>query len=234
MIVAGGTGERMKSRIPKQFVEIAGLPVLMHTLNAFLKAVPDIHLVIVLPAGQVDTWNVLLEKHSFRVPHRVTEGGQKRFYSVRNGLEHIPDDSVVAIHDGVRPVITSRLIRTCFQDAVQYGSAIPCLVPSESVRTRKGKNYSPMDHNDIRIIQTPQAFQAALIKKAYQQPFRDSFTDDATVLERSGMPVHLVQGDPFNIKITYPEDLIVAEAILKMADSCQSSLGNLQFDNLAI
>ena len=207
------------SRIPKQFMEIAGLPVLMHTLNAFLNAVPDIHLVIVLPAGQMDTWNALVEKHSFRVPHRLALGGQKRFNSVKNGLEHVPDDSVVAIHDGVRPAVTSRLIRTCFQGALRYGSAVPCILPAESVRVMTGGTHKPMDRNAVRIIQTPQAFQAALIKKAYQQPFQESFPDDATVLERSGMPVHLVQGDPLNIKITYPEDLILAEAILKMAES---------------
>lgn len=211
----------MKSRIPKQFMDIAGVPVLMHTLNAFLKAVPSVHLVLVLPAGQIDTWNALIEKHSFRAPHRVTEGGQKRFYSVKNGLEHVPADSVVAIHDGVRPVVASRLILTCFRDALRYGSAVPCIVPAESVRVMTEGTHKPMDRNDIRIIQTPQAFQAALIKKAYQQPFRDSFTDDATVLERSGMPVHLIQGDPLNIKITCPEDLILAEAIMTIVGSRQ-------------
>lgn len=217
----------MKSPIPKQFMDIAGLPVLMHTLNAFLKAVPSVHLVIVLPAGQMDTWTALIEKHSFRVPHRVTEGGQERFYSVKNGLEHVPDDSVVAIHDGVRPLVTPLLIRTCFRDALFYGSAVPCIVPAESVRVMTGSTHRPMDRNDIRIIQTPEAFQAALIKKAYQQPFRDSFTDDATVLEAMGHSVHLVEGNAWNIKITHPEDLILVEAILRMT-------GSRQFNNLTI
>lgn len=217
----------MKSRIPKQFMEIEGLPVLMHTLHAFLNSVPDVRLIIVLPARQVDTWKTLVEKYSFRVPHRVAEGGQKRFYSVRNGLEHVPDDCVVAIHDGVRPVVTSRLIQTCFRDAHRYGNAVPCIVPAESVRVMTGGTHRPMDRNQVRIIQTPQVFQAALIKKAYLQPFRESFTDDATVLEQSGIPIHLIQGDPFNIKITCPEDLILAEAILKMAESWRSSPGNL-------
>jgi len=215
VIVAGGMGERMKSRIPKQFMNIGRLPVLMHTLNAFIKAIPSIHLVVVLPSGQIDTWNDLIRRYSFQAPHQVTEGGQRRFFSVKNGLEHVPDDSVVAIHDAVRPVVTSRLIRSCFHDALTFGSAVPCIVPAESVRVVTESMHRPADRNCIRIIQTPQTFRAALIKNAYQQPFSDAFTDDATVLESAGQPIHLVEGYAWNIKITYPEDLIAAKGLLK-------------------
>ncbi len=215
VIAAGGEGARMNSRIPKQFLAINGMPILMLAINAFAEAIPSIQLIIVLPPAQIPTWKSLIGSLRFTVPHRIVEGGSLRFDSVRNGLEKVPDNSLVAIHDGARPVVPHQLIRNCFLRAKEQGCAVPCIHPVESVRWIEKGMHRPVSRENIRIVQTPQVFQAALIKKAYQQPFRESFTDDATVLEASGHPIHLVEGYRWNIKITYPEDLAAAEAVMK-------------------
>ncbi len=205
----------MNSRVPKQFMYIGELPVLMHTINAFTGSVPSIHLILVLPAAHIPEWESLISSLQFPVPHLIVEGGEQRFFSVRNGLEEVPDGSLVAIHDGARPVVPHQLICTCFRSAREYGSAIPCIRPVEAVRIVQDGSHQPISRESICIVQTPQVFQAALIKEAYQQPYRESFTDDATVLEASGYPIHLVEGYRWNIKITYPEDLAAAGAVLK-------------------
>lgn len=215
VIAAGGEGARMNSRIPKQFLHIGGQPMLMHAINAFRLAIPSIQLVVVLPPAQIPEWKSLISSLRFDIPHQIVEGGTLRFYSVRHGLERVPGDSLVAIHDGARPVISSQLIRNCFLSAQEYGSAIPFIRPVETVRITQEGIHRPIPRENIRIIQTPQVFRADLIKKAYQQPFSESFTDDSTVLETAGHPIHLIEGDPRNIKITHPGDLIIAEALIK-------------------
>lgn len=219
VIVAGGTGIRMASGTPKQFLLLAGRPVLMHAITAFVHAIPSIRIILVLPPYYFPYWKTLTARHHFDIEHQQMGGGEQRFHSVKNGLEIIPDDALVAIHDGVRPFIGKSLIEEAFQCAQLYGNAIPCIALNESVRMIEGDNSRPFPRDLLRIVQTPQVFHARLIKNAYQQLFQESFTDDATVLEKSGFPVHLIQGDPLNIKITYPEDLIIAEAIMKIISS---------------
>jgi 2-C-methyl-D-erythritol 4-phosphate cytidylyltransferase len=219
VMVAGGTGSRMVSGTPKQFMSLAGRPVLMHAITAFVHTIPSIRIILVLPPDYFSYWKALAARHHFDIEHQQVEGGEQRFHSVKNGLEIIPEDALVAIHDGVRPFIGKSLIEEAFQCAQQYGSAIPCIALNESVRRIEGDNSRPFPRDLLRIVQTPQVFHARLIKNAYKQDFQESFTDDATVLENSGLPVHLIQGDPLNIKITYPEDLIMAEAIMKRVGS---------------
>lgn len=213
--MAGGSGARMKSGIPKQFMTVGGKPVLMYSIEAFSLAVPTIQILVVLPAGQILAWQSLTGKYHLKTPYRILEGGKERFHSVKKGLEHIPDHVLVAIHDGVRPVIRPSLIIRCFRHAQEFGSAIPCIPLKESAREVDGTNHFPVPRDSIRIVQTPQVFRSEWIKQAYQQPFHVRFTDDATVLESIGRPVHLVDGDHLNIKVTYPEDLVVAEVLLK-------------------
>ncbi len=197
---------------------------LMHAMKAFAGAIPTIHIILVLPADHLHFWEDLIAQHHFNIEHQRLEGGTERFFSVKNGLEIIPDDSLVAIHDGVRPFIRKSFILDAFQTAQKNGNAIPCTPLNESVRKIKGDTSKPFPRDLLRIVQTPQVFQSSLIKKAYQQPFQESFTDDATVLENFGYPVHLIKGDPFNIKITFPEDLIIAEALMR-------SRSNLPYDH---
>lgn len=211
----------MASGTPKQFMSLAGRPVLMHAMTAFVHTIPSIRIILVLPPDYFSFWKTLTARHHFDIEHQQVEGGEQRFHSVKNGLELVPEDALVAIHDGSRPFIGKSLVEEAFQCAQLYGSAIPCIPLNESVRRIEGDNSRPYPRDLLRIVQTPQVFQATLIKNAYQQDFQDSFTDDATVLEKSGLSVHLIQGDPLNIKITYPEDLFIAEAIMKTVGNSQ-------------
>ena len=217
IIVAGGKGSRFKSEIPKQFHELAGKPVLMHSIEAFYNYQHDIKIYVVLPADQIDHWLKLCEKFRFKVAHSIIEGGNVRFYSVKNALDLINLDALVAIHDGVRPLIDYETIDRCFKTASSSGNAIPVVNLVDSVRLvfPNGKNRH-VDRSIYRLIQTPQVFQTTLIKKAFEQNFSELFTDDASVLE-SIMPgtIKLVEGNRRNIKITTHEDLLYAEAIFK-------------------
>jgi len=214
LIVAGGTGRRMGTAIPKQFLELAGRPILMHTSERFYSFDPLIRIIIVLPGDQFSLWNELKVKHSFSLPHSLAEGGQTRFESVRNGLSLVEDESLVAIHDGVRPLVSKSTIQNCFETAARYGNAIPAITPDDSVRMVTEAGNMPVNRHYLRLIQTPQIFISHLIKKAYLADFNPEFTDDAMVLEKSGEEIHLVEGNRENIKITYPEDLIIAETLL--------------------
>ncbi len=214
VIVAGGSGKRMRSDIPKQFLMLAGKPVLMHTIIRFSTYCSSIKIIVVLPSDQMEHWNDLLREYSFRVPHTVTEGGPSRFHSVRNGLNMIPGSGLVAIHDGVRPLVTTATIKRCFEAASSFGSAIPVTSPSDSIRIITGMESVTVDRKHIKQVQTPQVFRTALIKKAYLQEFLPDFTDDATVFEKSGEKIALVEGNRENIKITNPEDLTLAETLL--------------------
>lgn len=238
IIVAGGKGLRMGTDLPKQFLPIGGRPVLMHTLQAFDRAIPGINLILVLPADQQDFWRDICVKHSFTLPHTIATGGETRFHSVLNGLKVIgntmpsafPGDnqpsSLVAIHDGVRPFVSADVIRRCFDTARTAGAAVPVVPVVETIRELspdcKGSDDSifpettsvTRDRSCFRLVQTPQTFQLSLLQRAYEQPYRSSFTDDASVVEALGHPITLVDGNRENIKITTPFDLRVAEALL--------------------
>jgi 2-C-methyl-D-erythritol 4-phosphate cytidylyltransferase len=215
LIVAGGSGSRMKNAVPKQFIEINDRPVLMHTFDAFLKFDSKLEFILVLPKVQIVYWNTLCQKHRFKTKHKITLGGETRFHSVKNGLDLITDDGIVFIHDGVRPLVSLKTLQNCFETAVEKGNALPVISVSESVREVDGLQSKAVDRSKYFLVQTPQTFQTRLIQKAYQQATSNLFTDDASVLECTGETIHLVEGNRENIKITYPEDLVLADIFLK-------------------
>jgi 2-C-methyl-D-erythritol 4-phosphate cytidylyltransferase len=215
LIVAGGSGKRMSSNIPKQFELLQGKPVLMNTFQLFFDYDPEINFVLVLPENQFDFWKMLINKFNFGIKHELAPGGKTRFHSVKSGLELVPEDAIVFIHDGVRPLVSETTIRNCYHTAVKKGNALPVIPVTESVREVKDKNNFSVDRSKYYLVQTPQTFQASLIKKAYNQIAIENFTDDASVLENTGEKINLVNGNRENIKITYPHDLIIANALLK-------------------
>jgi len=214
VIVAGGSGKRMGMDTPKQFLELAGRPVLMHTIERFIKFNDSIEIITVLPENQLRFWADLQKKYSFDVPHTLVKGGSKRYFSVRNGLGFVNSPGLVAIHDGVRPLVRIDTIKRCFDAAEKYGNAIPVISPADSIRMETDKGSVPINRMNVRQIQTPQVFDAELLKKAYRQDFDPSFTDDASVVEKGGEKIHLVEGNRENIKITNPEDLFIAQTLL--------------------
>jgi len=214
LLVAGGKGSRVGGP-PKQFEILLGFPLLMHTFHAFDFLSNTAKFILVLPEDKVGYWNQLCQKYDFQISHQVISGGPKRFYSVKRGLGLVPDNAVVAIHDGVRPLVSADTINRCFEIALKKGNAIPAISVRESVRETDGPLNKLFDRNKLKIVQTPQVFYSSLIKKAYHQNYREYFTDDASVLESTGEVIHLVEGNDENIKITGPADLIIAEALLK-------------------
>ena len=215
IIVAGGSGRRMGSEIPKQFLELCGKPILVHTIQVFYDFDPECELILVLPEAQQEYWKELCLKHSFTLPHRIVSGGENRFNSVQNGLKLIDEEGIVFIHDGVRPLVSRQTIEKCYRLAQKNGNAIPVLPMNESLRKSEGESSISVDRTLYFSVQTPQTFQINLIQIAYQQSFDTSFTDDASVAEKAGFPVFMVEGNRENIKITNPTDLIVAEAFLQ-------------------
>lgn len=215
LIVAGGSGSRMNNNIPKQFIEINGRPVLMHTFDAFFNFDPNLEFILVLPKDQLTLWKSICEKHSFQFKHKIAFGGKTRFNSVKNGLEQISGEGIVFIHDGVRPLVSGQTLKNCFKMAFAKGNALPVVPVSESVRMVEGSKNTAVDRSKYFMVQTPQTFKCRLIKSAYQQATSDLFTDDATVLESMGETINIVEGNRENIKITYPEDLILADIYLR-------------------
>ncbi len=215
LITAGGKGLRMGSELPKQFLGLAGKPLLMHAFRAFSSYEPGMSFVLVLPEDSFEAWKDLCRKHGFHIHHELVAGGPTRFHSVKNGLKHIPDEALVAIHDGVRPLVSTTLISRVFHFAAKFGSAIPVTTPDESVRQAEQALSQPLPREKIRLVQTPQCFRAVPIKNAYNRNYSEAFTDDATVLEATGERIFLVEGERTNIKITTPEDLRVAAALMK-------------------
>ena len=215
IIVAGGKGTRFNSDVPKQFLELNGIPVLMHTVQAFLRYDADINIIVVLPENEIATWEKLCTKHSFNVPLILQKGGDTRFQSVKNGLEKIEGDGLVAIHDGVRPLVGEDIIGASFRLAAAHQTAVAAVRLTDSIRMTDQVNTKAMDRSLFRLIQTPQTFNVSLIKKAYQIKEDPSLTDDASVAEKSGHVISLFEGSYQNIKITTREDLIVAEALMK-------------------
>ena len=213
VIVAGGSGTRMQSEIPKQFIELKGLPILMHTINAF--HFDNIQIILVLPGDQIDFWKQLIDQYDFKTPHQTVIGGSERFDSVKNGLKSISsEEGLVAIHDGVRPLIDRKIINRSFEVASKNGNAIVSIALKDSIRSVDPTANRQEDRSRFRLIQTPQTFQLKLIKQAFEQPFDPLFTDDASVLEKAGFSINLIEGSYQNIKITTPEDLLIAESFL--------------------
>lgn len=219
VVVAGGKGLRMGNAVPKQFLPLAGKPVLYHTLKAFIDAYSNIHLILVLPEEHLSYAQIVLKEFEERIDVNLVIGGATRYHSVQNGLKHVPEGSIVFVHDGVRPLVSSGLIRRCYEDAVEYGSAIPAVAVSDSLRMLEGQQSKPIDRNKVRSIQTPQTFKASVLQAAFQQEYRDEFTDEATVLEAHGGTVRLIEGEKTNMKLTTPEDMLMAEMILKQRDA---------------
>lgn len=215
IIVAGGSGNRMGSEIPKQFLEISGKPILIHTIQAFYDFDPECELIVVLPETQQEYWKALCLKHSFTLSHRIVSGGENRFNSVQNGLKLIDGEGIVFIHDGVRPLVSRQTIERCYHMAQKNGNAIPVLRVNESLRKQKGNQSISVDRTLYLSVQTPQTFGSEQIFKAYEQDFDPAFTDDASVAEKAGFPIFMVEGNQENIKITTPTDLVIAEAFLK-------------------
>jgi 2-C-methyl-D-erythritol 4-phosphate cytidylyltransferase len=214
LIVAGGKGRRMGTSRAKQFLEVGGLPLLMHTFNAFSALENNFEFILVLPARLIAPWKELCEIYHFNTPHQIAESGPKRFHSVKSGLNLVPENVWVAIHDAARPFVSKQVIAACFAMAERKGNAIPVVPVNESVRETNGTFNKVLDREKLRLVQTPQVFHSSSIKQAYQQPYNESFTDDATVLESSGQPIHLVEGNRENIKITNPSDLLFAQALI--------------------
>ncbi len=216
IIVAAGSGSRMHSVVPKQFLLLNGIPVLMHTINAFHNCQAQPRIIVVLSPDSHDYWNELCAEHNFNVPHQLVSGGETRFHSVKNGISLIEeDDAIIAVHDAVRPLITKEIIDESYECAIQYGNAIVAIKSRDSVRQIKNNRSISLIRDEIYLIQTPQTFQAAQLKKAYQQPYVAGFTDDASVVEQTGVNINLISGSYQNIKITFPEDIAIAEFLLK-------------------
>ena len=216
IIVAGGKGTRMKSQTPKQFLELDGLPVLVHTIEAFYRYSEAIKVILVLPADDIITWESLCVAYNYNRQVVLTIGGDTRFQSVKNGLEKIEGNTgLVAIHDGVRPLVSQDIVGASFRLAAVHGSAVAAVRLKESIRKTDQDTTIAVDRSDYRLIQTPQSFDLAVVKKAYQIKEEPSLTDDASVVERSGHAISLFEGSYSNIKITTPEDMVVAEALLK-------------------
>lgn len=217
IIVAGGKGQRMGTDIPKQFLELAGQPILMRTIQRFADYDPAMQIILVLPREQQDYWRTLCEKHDFTIPHTIVDGGATRFESSRNGIMAIPSDvtdGVVGIHDGVRPFVSAEVIERCFETAREEFAAIPVMPVVETLRyvDRHGGGHNVM-RDDYKVVQTPQTFDLTLLRKAFEQPYQDNFTDDASVVENLGCTVQTVEGNRENIKITTPFDLKVGELL---------------------
>ena len=214
IIVAGGTGQRMGTTLPKQFLAIEGKSILLHTIGQFVTAYTDINFIIVLPADYIQDGKALITSSGLSQSFQFVAGGDTRFQSVKNGLAQADPASIVFVHDAVRCLLTPDLIQRCYQQAVEKGSAIPAVSSIDTIRIFDGNQHHVVDRANVMMIQTPQTFNAALLMKAFDQAYQPSYTDEANVLEASGKEVYLIEGEYENIKITRPLDLAIAEYIL--------------------
>jgi 2-C-methyl-D-erythritol 4-phosphate cytidylyltransferase len=219
IVVAGGKGLRMGGGLPKQFIPVNGKPILMHTLTIFNGWNPDAEIILAIPGEHTDYWAMLCEELDFNIPHKIVFGGETRFHSVKNALQKVEeDDGLVAVHDGVRPLVTHKVIADCFSTAQRFGVAIPVVPMTDSVREVTGENESrSFNREKLCIVQTPQVFRTGILLKSYRQSYKKLFTDDASVVEAAGYKVRLVSGNRENIKITTLADLSVAITFLRDA-----------------
>ncbi len=214
IIVAGGSGKRMGSDIPKQFLPINGKPILMRTIERIYQYSSDISIILVLPENQMDYWQLLCQEYQFHIPYRVAMGGRERFFSVKNALELVPDNCLVGIHDGVRPFVSNQTLDRLFDATKHHPAVIPAIPPHESIRITDQNTSHIIDRNTVKLVQTPQCFDSSILKKAYDTDFLPIFTDDASVVEHTlGREITLVEGNRDNIKITTAFDLMMAEVI---------------------
>lgn len=216
IIVAGGSGSRMQSAVPKQFLLLNGRPVLMHTVEAFYNSASHPQIIIVLPAAYQSYWEQLCTDHNFTIPHQLVTGGETRFHSVKNGLDAIAEDSdaLVAVHDAVRPLPGEAIINESYKRAAETGNAITAVKSRDSVRQLKNGASISLLRDEIYLVQTPQTFKIEQLRIAYNQPFNAGFTDDASVVEAAGFPISIIEGSYRNIKITFPEDITIAERFI--------------------
>lgn len=217
VIVAGGKGLRMGTDIPKQFLPVAGQPILMRTIRKFHDYDPQMGIIVVLPDHQIPYWNNLCAEYHFDVPYQLALGGETRFHSVKNGLAYVEfaSDAYVAVHDGVRPFVSVSVINEAFNEAERSGAAVPTIPVVDSIRKiEKDSTNKAENRAAYRLVQTPQVFRADILRKSYEQPYCEAFTDDASVVEHSGHTVSLTEGNRENIKITTMSDLKWAEAFL--------------------
>lgn len=219
IILGGGSGKRMQLDIPKQFLLLDGLPIIMHSINAFATSKNEPELLIVLHPKFHSMWKELCQTHQFETPHLLVAGGEERFHSVKNGLNAIQHEGLVAIHDGVRPLVDTSLIETAYEVAKKNGNAIPAIKMTDSVRKVINGNSEIVNRDELVMIQTPQTFKTDQIKAAFSQEYSKEFTDDASVAEAHGHQIHLIEGQRSNIKITYPEDLAWANIYLNSRKS---------------
>lgn len=213
IIVAGGTGSRMQGDIPKQFMLLKGKPILQHSLEAFHAFDPILHIILVIHPDYLSFWDELSKAADINIQVDIVSGGENRFTSVKNGLQLIEEDGMVAIHDAARPFISKDFIESLFKDAALYGSALPAIPLTDTIRVIEGDNSRQLDRTLLRAMQTPQVFNVSELKRAYIQPFNPMFTDDASVMESAGFAIHITDGSPQNFKITNPLDLAVAEVL---------------------
>lgn len=215
IIVAGGVGQRLNADIPKQFLLLKNKPILLHSIHQFIKAEPDIHIILAIRPSLIELWHETAQKYHFDHSVTLSMGGKERFDTVKNALEFVPEDSCVAIHDSVRPLVSIETIQNSFKFAEIHHNAVPAITPSDSVRILSDNCYTPFNRNSVLLIQTPQTFFSKDIKQAYQQAYQAEFTDDATVYEKfSGKNIFLFEGNRENIKITYQNDLAIAHALI--------------------
>jgi 2-C-methyl-D-erythritol 4-phosphate cytidylyltransferase len=214
VIVAGGTGTRMNNTVPKQFLLLNGKPVLYYTINTFLQAYNDMEIILVLPEEHVAAGQEIIDAFFDYSRIKITTGGRTRFHSVQNGLQLIAEESIVFVHDAVRCLLTTGLVKRCYDAAIAYGSAIPVIDSKDSVRLIADEDSSAMERHNVKLVQTPQTFHSKILLPAFNIDYKDKFTDEATVVEAFGLKVKLVKGEERNIKITQPLDLVVAELLL--------------------
>lgn len=222
VIPAGGSGVRMGADVPKQFLLLDGKPILRLTIERFLEAEPDVHVVTVLPEAHMGWWRQYCAKEGFTCPQKMVAGGFTRFHSVKNALQHVPDGALVAVHDSVRPLVSVEKIRELFAAAENAPAVIPATPSTDTLKTvARNQDGTPevtgsVDRSTVWGVQTPQIFHSEVLKKAYERGYDTSFTDDASVVSAAGIPVICIEGERTNIKITTPEDLALAQAILSL------------------
>ena len=217
VIVAGGTGSRMNSNIPKQFLLINNKPLLFYTIDVFLKTYDDMQIILVLPKDHISKGQEIIDAYFNNSQIRICEGGRTRFHSVKNSLRLINDESIIFVHDGARCLLTQDLIQRCYNETEKYGSAIPVITSKDSVRLLTEEGHVALDRNTVKLVQTPQTFHSKILLTAFKIDYKDKFTDEATVVEAFGIKVNLIEGEENNIKITTPGDMFIAEQIIKGA-----------------
>ena len=214
VIVAAGSGTRMGKPTPKQYLLLNDKPVLLHTLNTFLNAYSEMQIILVVNEEYISTAEIIAQSAFDASRIKITTGGDTRFHSVKNGLAHVDDDSIVFVHDAVRCLVTAKLIARCYEEALANGNAIPAIKAVDSMRVETHHGNVIIDRDKVHIIQTPQTFKSSILKAAFNQPYDEAFTDEATVAEMMGEKINLIEGETNNIKITQPIDLVIAEKIL--------------------